>query len=398
MSSLTYEELILLDNLIYLKWDIKEDEKLTSLVDNLLKSENFDHLMEAVGNCIIRMNTREWITILNQIKSKPNLNNIRIKNVNSYNNGMEYACFVDQDGNATVIFRGTATTKEWDDNGKGAYEYDTQEQIEALKYINSLEYTDITVTGHSKGGNKAQYVAIFSPKVGRCVSIDGQGFSKEFISKYEDKIEENKKKIISINAKYDYVNCLFNSISEKNNYIKTEIQINPFDYHKASILLDENGNLRDETSEAEFAKTINYFSSSIISNLPDDLRFLVIDGVVNVIELILCRMDDRDNLFKSLGEYLIMLCHDNCSNYKEFFSIGYVLSEILILPLLFWKDLVIIEEDNSKELLNNVLTRIKLLESMAVRKLQIIDKNQINLIQSISGAVDELIYRLENET
>ncbi|NRX28172.1 hypothetical protein DFM89_003764 [Clostridium beijerinckii] len=27
MNSLTYEELILLDNLIYLKWDIKENEK-----------------------------------------------------------------------------------------------------------------------------------------------------------------------------------------------------------------------------------------------------------------------------------------------------------------------------------------------------------------------------------
>lgn len=397
MNSLTYEELILLDNLIYLKWDIKENEKLINLVDNLLKSDNFDYLMNAIGDCIIRMDTKEWIMILNQIKVKPNLRNLRIKNVNSYNNGMEYACFLSEEGNATVIFRGTATTKEWNDNGKGAYEYDTLEQIEALKYINSLEYSDITVTGHSKGGNKAQYVSIFSPKVSKCVSINGQGFSKEFISRYEEEISKNKEKIISINAKYDYVNCLFNSISEKNIYIKTEIQINPFDYHKASVLLDENGNLRDETNEAEFSKIINYFSSSIISNLPDNLRYLVIDGIVNVIELILCRTDGKDNLFKSLGEYLIMFCHDDCSNYKEFFSIGYAVSEILILPLLFWKDFVIIEESNSKELLNNVVVRMKLLESMAVKKLQIIDKSQIELIQSMSSSVDELIYRIENE-
>ncbi len=178
MSSLTYEELILLDNLIYLKWDIKENEKLINLVDNLLKSDNFDYLMNAIGDCIIRMDTKEWIMILNQIKVKPNLKNLRIKNVNSYNNGMEYACFLSEEGNATVIFRGTATTKEWNDNGKGAYEYDTLEQIEALKYINSLEYSDITVTGHSKGGNKAQYVSIFSPKVSKCVSINDKDFQK----------------------------------------------------------------------------------------------------------------------------------------------------------------------------------------------------------------------------
>lgn len=104
MNSLTYEELILLDNLIYLKWDIKENEKLINLVDNLLKSENFDYLMEAIGDCIIRMDTKEWIMILNQIKVKPNLSNLRIKNINDYNNGMEYACFVNEEGNANSNF------------------------------------------------------------------------------------------------------------------------------------------------------------------------------------------------------------------------------------------------------------------------------------------------------
>lgn len=69
----------------------------------------------------------------------------------------------------------------------------------------------------------------------------------------------------------------------------------------------------------------------------------------------------------------------------------------MILPLLFWKDFVIVEESNSKELLNNVVVRMKLLESMSIKKLQIIDKSQIDLIQSISSAVDELIYRIENE-
>lgn len=397
MSNLTYEELILLDNLIYLKWDVKENEKLINLADNLLKNEDFDQLMDAVGNCIIRMTSEEWINILKQIRDKPNLNNLRIKNVDIYNNGMEYACFIDEDENATVIFRGTATTEEWEDNGKGAYEYDTKEQIEALNYINGLDYSNITVTGHSKGGNKAQYVTIFSPKIVQCISINGQGFSKEFISKYEDDINKNKKKIISINAKYDYVNCLFNSVSEKKYYIKTEIQINPFDYHKANILLDEQGNLRQETNEAEFSKIINYFSSNLISNLPGDLRYLVIEGVINVIELILCRKEEKDNLFKILGEYLIMSCYDNCFDHKELFSIVYVISEILILPLLFWANFVNIEESGSKELLEEIITKIKILGNQAIRKLEIIDKDQIDLIQNISNLVNQLINGIENK-
>lgn len=37
-------------------------------------------------------------------------------------------------------------------------------------------YDSITVTGHSKGGNKAQYVTVLSDKVDRCISMDGQGF------------------------------------------------------------------------------------------------------------------------------------------------------------------------------------------------------------------------------
>ena len=51
-------------------------------------------------------------------------------------------------------------------------------------YIKNLpkEYgNNITVTGHFKGGNKAQYVTIVTDRIGRCVSFDGQGFSKEFL-------------------------------------------------------------------------------------------------------------------------------------------------------------------------------------------------------------------------
>ena len=398
MCKLTYEELILLDSLIYLEWDVKEDDRLINLVYDLLNNGEFDKLMNNVGNCIIKMPSSEWVNILDQIINKPNLRNLRIKNVESYKNGMKFACFVDNENNATAVFRGTTTTKEWEDNGQGAYEYDTIQQIDSLNYINSLKYDNITVTGHSKGGNKAQYVTVLSPKISRCVSINGQGFSNEFISKYKDQINKNKSKIISINGKYDYVNCLFNSIVGECHYIKTEFQSNPFYYHKANILLDENGNLRQETKEGIFSKKINYYSTSLISDLPDDLQNLIINGIVGAIELILCKGEGKDNILKLAGEFLIMVCYENCVKYKESFNTSYAILEALILPLLFWGDFINIEETNSKELLDEVIIEINLLGNGVIKKLEIIDKDALNLIENISKAITNLTMELENKT
>lgn len=394
MSKLTYEELILLDNLIYLKWNAKEDEKLINIVYDLLNYKQFDSLMDAVGSCIVRISTEEWFEILKQIISKPNFRNLRMKNVDSYIKGMRFACFVDDENNATVVFRGTATVNEWKDNGEGAYKYETIEQVDALNFINSLEYDNITVTGHSKGGNNAQYVTVLSPKITRCISVNGQGFSDEFVNKYKEEINQNYSKVISINAKYDYVNCLFNSIAGKCCYIQTETQINPFDYHKANILLDENGDLRRETNEAIFSEIINRFSISLISGLPKDIEYLIVSGIINTIELILCKGVNY-NIIKAAGEYLIMFCYENCFDYREIFNITYAVLEVLILPLIFWSDLVSIEETNSKELLSSVIKKIQIVSNGVIRKLDIIDKDNVDLIKTVSNVINNLIYELE---
>lgn len=398
MCKLTYEEFILLDNLIYLQWDTRENEKLIDIVYNLLENWQFNKFMNNVGNCMIKMSEDELINILYQIKNRPNLKNLRVRNVDSYKSAMRFACFEDDESNAIVVFRGTSTTKEWEDNGEGAYKYDTVEQIDALNYINSLNYDYITVTGHSKGGNNAQYVTILSPKITKCISIDGQGFSNEFINKYKKEINKNKSKIISINAKYDYVYCLFNSISRKSIYIQTEIQNNPFDYHKLSVLLDESGNLRPETSESIFSKIINYFSIALITNLPDEIKYLIIETSIDVIELILCKGKNKDNILKIAGEFLIMFCYENYFNYKDIFNIFYPVLEILILPLIFWGDFVEIEETKSKENLNNIISNINILGEGITKKLKIIDKDNLGLIESISDAINSLTYKLENET
>lgn len=398
MSKLMYDELILLDNLIYLDLNAKEDENIIDIVTNIINYGDFDYLMNEVGNCVVDMPHSQWINLLEQIILKPNLKKLRIKNIDTYyKRGMKYACFVDDENNSTVVFRGTTTTNEWEDNGYAAYVEETKEQIDALNFINNLQYENITVTGHSKGGNKAQFVTILSPKISECISINGQGFSNEFIDKYSVEINNNKSKIISINAQYDYVSCLFNSISSKKHYIKTDIKLNPFNYHKAHILLDENGNLRPETKEAEISKIINDFSTYLISDLPKDISRVIIDKAIDIVELILCNENKKENTLKATGEYLLMFCYENYPKYQEVFNICFTLVQVLVMPLLFWNDLIKIQESKSKELVDDIINKINILENEIVRTLLIIDKNQNDLINKISNATLNLSSRLRNE-
>ena len=89
-----------------------------------------------------------------------------------------------------VIFRGTTSEQEWIDNGQGGYLEKTDIQDDALDYVNSIELVNsnsFVVSGHSKGGNLAQYVTLFATDtlIDRCLNFDGQGFSNELFDKPE---------------------------------------------------------------------------------------------------------------------------------------------------------------------------------------------------------------------
>lgn len=393
MSELTYEELILLDNLIYLQLDAEENEDLMKIIERLLINDRFDEM----ENCSVKMSKEEWRKVLVQIRNKPNLMELRIRDIdNKYTKSVRTACFIDKKDNATVVFRGSVTESEWDDNGQGAYEYDTNEQIDALNYINNLEFKDIIVTGHSKGGNKAQYVTVLSDKISKCISVNGQGFSNEFIIKYKNEIEKNKSKIICINSKYDYVYCLFNQIGGEFHYIETELKINPLDYHRANVILDEYGNLNRETNQGIFSQVINQFSISFLSYLPKDMRILIISAVISSIELILCKGETKDNILKSASEFLIMGCYENFNKDKVIYNTSFQVLKVFISPLLFWEEIISLEKYNSKEVLDKFINELNLLLDGVIKNIETIDKDEINLIEIISKEINNLTLKLQN--
>jgi HPt (histidine-containing phosphotransfer) domain-containing protein len=310
MGELNENQLVLLDNLIYLNDVVnRENKNLNTILRDLLYRNGLK-LSEKEKNGEIHypggMDRDVWITILKAIEKDPQLMNLTVKhgqvgvvydkqgNVVMGENGKplevgaRMATFVDSENNATVVFRGTSGDFEWHDNGTGGYLSDTQMQQHALEYVENLPYNNITVTGHSKGGNKAQYVGILSDKVDRVVSLDGQGFSQEFVEKYKDLIEANRHKITSISAENDFVNCLFIPVAGTIYYIDTEHQTSFVRNHSPGIVLDDNGNLRgekdgqlpDDVQPGAIPRFINDFTIYLNANMKEPERSYVIDELM----------------------------------------------------------------------------------------------------------------------
>ncbi len=292
--ALSDNELILLDNLMYFDQG--------SLDNGMTVSEIAVRILDKVADpgwvaendrSALNTSSASWKRMAESILSNRELGRYTMTNCemtsDSGDRPVYAACFVDDINNPTdvnVAFKGTTGGYEWHDNGEGAYMTDTKCQMEAAGYINRLPEAygnHITVTGHSKGGNKAQYVTITTDRVERCVSVDGQGFSPDFCKKYADQIQEKKDRLVNICADGDYVNAIAITIARQV-YIRTEGNEN---YHKPDILLDENGNLREEGSPKFWRKLINEYTTYITENMPEPARSFVIDGVIGLVEPIM---------------------------------------------------------------------------------------------------------------
>ncbi|WP_410771580.1 Mbeg1-like protein [Fontibacillus sp. BL9] len=353
MAELTHSQIILLYNLIYLDNVAEQNGKTVGvIINNLLKGE-LDKSIEINDDGVSvypgQMEREEWIAVLEAIQKDSQLMSLIVENgdpgITRDKNGQpvwdgknnrilqksaRMATFVSPDGKeATVVFRGTAGDYEWHDNGTGGYLSDTEMQKAALEYVEKLDYDKITVTGHSKGGSKAQYVAILSDKVYRAVSLDGQGYSKEFTEKYKDEIKENAHKITSISAEYDFVNVLLHTIAEKVIYIDTEKQEELIQNHKPNIVLNELGQLRDPVNQTAFAKTVNDLTIYLSENMEEPDRSYVIDGLIAMLEEgdqgFLKESDEqmeksKELLYPYVKEYILQKLSEGSTDFAGLFS------------------------------------------------------------------------------
>lgn len=207
------------------------------------------------------------------------------------------------------VFKGTSGSLEWLDNAIGACNSttDTKQQLQALKYFDDCilkfsNYKSIIVSGHSKGGNKAKYIAVKRgnlEKLKKVYSFEGQGFNKSFLKKYKDEIETNKEKIVNISNEYDFVNIILFSVSENNIYIKSNANFGKNDStkkeitHKYRAMHSPYSMFDDSCDILKINKEVN--QSEIMKNMNKLLNFLSTN------------MEDRDNkfLYYTLATYMI---------------------------------------------------------------------------------------------
>jgi len=158
-----------------------------------------------------RMSRQEWMTVLDRALADEELVKMQVEKIEDLENGHKAALFTSGD-HAYVIFRGTGGDKEWEDNAKGMTVTDTFHQQLASHFVARVStlFKKITVAGHSKGGNKAQYAAIVLPSqcVDEAFSFDGQGFSTAFFEKYAREIEERKQIITLASERRGFVHAL----------------------------------------------------------------------------------------------------------------------------------------------------------------------------------------------
>ncbi|MBQ7794101.1 MAG: DUF2974 domain-containing protein [Clostridia bacterium] len=249
----------------------------------------------------------------NTIDQNTILSQSTISNLTLNKGGLTACSFTKPNGGVSVIFRGTGSG-EWIDNGEGLSgipeentyitydrfgqekrtiikkDYATDQQTEALNWFNRIaaenawRNNSITVSGHSKGGNKAQFIAIHSDLVKDCFSFDGQGFSPEALKllkeRHGDKYYERREKIMSLSACNDYVNVLGERIMPEDNIYYFESFAG---FHYLEAMLDRNGVLRPQCRQGKLSQYIETVSAALM-NMKPIIRQNAALGIMNIFQ------------------------------------------------------------------------------------------------------------------
>lgn len=186
-----------------------EDAHRVKQYSDILKSKNVDAM------------TGGRIKLLELVAQCPRYKNIKIGNfLGKYVEYKEKSNFYEQfaavtytleDGTKVVNFRGTdATLAGWKEDLDLSWSKTIPAQEDAIKYLekiyNSNPNAKYIVTGHSKGGNLAQYSAFclssknknFMKSVDRVYNYDGPGLNKDTISAIgNDVFDSMSKKLIN---------------------------------------------------------------------------------------------------------------------------------------------------------------------------------------------------------
>lgn len=216
------------------------------------------------------------------------------------------ACtFVSADGkDYYVAYRGTGDG-QWPDDAQGLYQKDTEMQKAAAQYfdevVDGLKLSkdhNIIVTGHSKGGNEAQYVTMAAQNSGlidSCYSFDGQGFSSVAIQSFQwelgdEEYQARQNKMYSINAQNDYVHGLGIPIiprdAEHTIYLSVPEDVGIAGQHALeNLLYGGRLDLEHPVDPGPIAQFIDVLSAEIMQLSGEDIQDCAV-AIMSLIEIV----------------------------------------------------------------------------------------------------------------
>ncbi len=300
MKRLTITQLLIINTILYTT-EFNVGQKLVGKTIRDWEKE-FKFELDSLGHFPAEMNETEMQKVLKTVREDKIYSKIKILDIDNsksgYTDGSEPIVNITlkYEDMLYIAYKGTAGGVEWRDNAFAAYPeiIYTDAQKEALEYFDKMyeKYVDNTikkvyVTGHSKGGNKAQFVMIMrgskeNTKLKRCFSFCGQGFNNTFIEKYSKEIQENKDKIYNISADNDYVNVILNQITDKIKFVKSTTNLGEVAKKRAIIrhrfgawhspyvmLKEKNGVLviNSKTEQSKLMRTLQLFLAYILENM-----------------------------------------------------------------------------------------------------------------------------------
>lgn len=251
----------------------------------------------------------------NAVRFNSNLANSVIESLTVSKSLMTACSFLKPDKSISVVFKGTGDD-EWIDNGEGLsgkaeantyilYEagpdetgrktvyndFATDSQVQALNWFSMTAAScgwekdaQITVSGHSKGGNKAQFVLVNSMRPSLCLSFDGQGFSPEALNSFKNRLgtqyEKRRQCIHSFAAENDYVSVLGKPLVPKTNmyYFKSRMGI-----HHIDAILTDTGKLRRQCEQGSLSMYVQGVSQELMQ-APAFFRHPLATGVMSLFQ------------------------------------------------------------------------------------------------------------------
>lgn len=253
----------------------------------IAEQEGFENLFP------LERTARKNLLLFNSLAYSKRYGKVRInyhENVFDPQNAVQFSAttFLFPDGNACVAFRGTdSTITGWRENFDMLYNDTVPAQLLSARYLNRVAGKikgNITVVGHSKGGNLAIYASVMcSPKtkekIAEIQSFDSPGFAESFVS--SQKYIDTESKIIKFVPEQSMIGMLLND-TDTYRIVKSEGE--GFHQHDPFLwIVEDNDFVTGEKIDTK-ARFVNSTFKEWVGNFTPEQRELFVDAMFDIIQ------------------------------------------------------------------------------------------------------------------